>query len=108
MITGSTRRAGAQCRSRPRSHPMSALPVLPQQPARDDRLLDLRRPLAYQQERRLAHEPLDLVLLRVAVAAMDAERVLRDLRAVLAGQELRHAGLDVVARAGVRSEERRV
>src|SRR5262245_20185806 len=53
--------------------------VLPQQPAADDRLLDLRRALADEQEWRLAHQPLDFVLLGVAVTAVDAERLLGDL-----------------------------
>jgi hypothetical protein len=45
--------------------------------------------------------PLDLVLLGVAVAAVDAERLLHHLGAVLGGEQLGHAGLDVVALAGV-------
>jgi hypothetical protein len=39
----------------------------------DDHALDLGGPLPDQQQRRVAVEPLDLVLLRVAVAAVDAE-----------------------------------
>src|SRR5690606_38797713 len=75
--------------------------VLPEQAAADDRLLDLAGALTDEQERRLAHEPLDLVLLGVAVAAVDAERLGGHLGAILAGQGLGHAGLDVVALAGV-------
>src|SRR3954454_5654741 len=75
--------------------------VLLQQPATDDHPLDVGRALADEQHRRLAVEALDLVLLGVAVAAVDAERVLDDLLAVLAGEVLGHPGLDVVALAGV-------
>src|SRR3712207_4920639 len=74
--------------------------VLEQAPA-DDGLLDLAGALADQQERRLAHQPLDLVLLGVAVAAVDAEGLLRDLSGELTGDQLGHAGLDVVALPGV-------
>src|SRR6201996_1539883 len=42
----------------------------------DHHALDLRGPLADQEQRRVAVEALDLVLLRVAVAAVDAEGVL--------------------------------
>ena len=49
----------------------------------------------------LAVEPLDLVLLGEAVAAVDAEGVLDDLVAVLRGEVLRHPGLEVVALARV-------
>ena len=48
--------------------------------------LDVSGPLADQQHRRLAIEPLDLVLLGIAVAAVDPERVLHDLVAVLRGK----------------------
>src|SRR4051812_34159123 len=57
--------------------------VLPHQPAADDRLLDLRGALADEQKRRLAEQPLDLVLLGVAIAAVDAERLGGHLEAVL-------------------------
>src|SRR6266508_2317553 len=79
----------------------AALAVLLQQAPADDGLLDLGGTLADQQERRLPHEPPDLVLLGVAVPAVDAERLLHHLDAVLAGEQLRHAGLDVVALPGV-------
>src|SRR6185369_647224 len=75
--------------------------VLLEQAPRDDRLLDLRGALADQQERGLPHQALDLVLLGVAVAAVNAERLLHHLGAILRGQQLRHAGLNVVALAGV-------
>ena len=47
----------------------------------------------YTQAEGVAH--LDLVLLRVAVAAVDAEGVLDDLLAGLRREQLRHAGLEV-------------
>src|SRR6476646_4076447 len=67
----------------------------------DHHALDLRGALADQQQRGVAVEALDLVLLRVAVAAVDAERVLDDLLAGLGGEQLGHAGLEVGALAGV-------
>src|SRR5436305_1933814 len=69
--------------------------------AADHHALDLGRALADQEQRSVAVEALDLVLLRVAVAAVDAERVLHDLLAGLRGEQLRHAGLEVGALAGV-------
>src|SRR4051794_5445641 len=75
--------------------------VAPQQRAADDHALDLRRALADQQQRRVAVQALDLVLLGVPVAPVDAERVLDDLLAGLGGEQLRHAGLEVRALAGV-------
>ena len=57
--------------------------------------------LADEQHRSVPVEALDLVLLRIAVPAVDAERVLDHLLAVLAGEVLGHAGLEVVALAGV-------
>src|SRR5512147_1682861 len=71
--------------------------VVLEQPPPDDHLLDLGRALADEQHRRLPVEPLDLELLRVAVAAVDAERVLHDLGAVLRREVLRHPRLEVVA-----------
>src|ERR1700712_1137190 len=61
----------------------------------DNHALDLGSPLADQQQRRVAVEALDLVLLRVAVAAVDAEGLLDALLAGLRGQELGHPGLEV-------------
>src|SRR5215217_5390971 len=69
--------------------------------AADDHALDLRGALADQEQRRVAVEPLDLVLLGVAVAAVDPEGVLDDLLAGLRGEELGHAGLEVGALARV-------
>src|SRR3954452_17652821 len=69
--------------------------------APDHHPLDLGRALADQEQRSVAVQALDLVLLRVAVAAVDAERVLHDLLAGLRGEQLRHAGLEVRALAGV-------
>src|SRR4051794_40181973 len=51
----------------------------------DHHALDLRGALADQQQRRIPVEPLDFVLLGVAVAAVDAERVLDALLAGLRG-----------------------
>src|SRR5664280_1126933 len=75
--------------------------VVLQQAPTNDHPLDLRSALADEQHGSLAVEPLDLVLLGVAVAAVDPERVLDVLRAVFAGEVLRHARLEVVAGAGV-------
>src|SRR5512139_3197579 len=86
-------RNGRPDRHGERARASAAQLVLLQETTPDDHLLDVGRALADQQHRRLAVEPLDLVLLGVAVAAMDAERVLDDLLAVLAGEVLGHAGL---------------
>src|SRR6476620_4680911 len=67
----------------------------------DNHALDLRGSLADQQQRRVAVEALDLVLLRVAVAAVDAEAFLDAVLAALRGEELGHPGLEVGALAGV-------
>src|SRR3954465_1760268 len=72
-----------------------------QQLAPDHHALDLRGALADQQQRRVAVEPLDLVLLRVAVAAVDAEAFFDAVLAGLRGEELGHPGLEVGALAGV-------
>src|SRR5918997_1253830 len=72
-----------------------------QELAPDDHPLDLRRALADQQQRRVAVEALDLVLLRVAIAAVDAEALLDAEAAGLGGEQLRHAGLELGALAGV-------
>src|SRR5712691_510380 len=81
--------------------PTGSEPVLLQQPAADDHLLDVGRALTDQQHRSLPVEPLYLVLLGVAVAPVDAEGVLDDFLAVLAGEVLGHPGLEVVALAGI-------
>src|ERR687896_1875586 len=83
-----------------RAGPESDLVPL-QELAPDHHALDLRGALADQQQRRVAVQALDLVLLGVAVAAVDAERVLDDLLAGLRREQLRHAGLEVRALAGV-------
>src|SRR4051794_34648657 len=67
----------------------------------DNHALDLARSLADQQQRRVAVEALDLVLLRVAVAAVDAEAFFDAVLAGLRSQELGHPGLEVEALAGV-------
>src|SRR4029077_4364416 len=67
----------------------------------DHHALDLGGALADQEQRRVAVEALDLVLLRVAVAPVDAERVLDVFLPRLRGEELRHARLEVGALAGV-------
>src|SRR3954447_15687973 len=72
-----------------------------QQLLADHHALDLRGPLADQQQRRVAVEALDLVLLRVAVAAVDAEAFFDAVLAGLRGEELGHPGLEVGALAGV-------
>ena len=67
----------------------------------DHHLLDLGGALADQEQWRVAVDALDLVLLRVAIAAVNAERLLGVLVSRLGGEQLRHAGLDVRALAGV-------
>src|ERR1700750_668100 len=67
----------------------------------DRHALDLGRPLADQQQRRVAVETLDLVLLRVAVAAVDPQALLDAEAAGLGREQLRHPGLEVRALAGV-------
>src|ERR671931_2960843 len=72
-----------------------------EQLAPDHHLLDLRGPLADQEQRRVAVDPLDLVLLRVSVAAVDPQRLLRVRPRRLGGEQLRHPGLEVGALTGV-------
>src|SRR3712207_7923947 len=60
---------------------------------RSDHALDLRRALADEQQRRVAVDALDLVLLGVAVAAVDAQRLLGAEAAGLGREELGHARL---------------
>src|SRR3954465_2557744 len=67
----------------------------------DHHALDLRGSLADQQQRRVTVEALDLVLLRVAVAAVDAEAFFDTGLAGLRGEKLGHPGLEVGALAGV-------
>src|SRR5829696_31083 len=54
----------------------------------DHHALDLGGALADQQQRRVAVEPLDLVLLGVAVAAVNAEGLLHDFLPGLGGEQL--------------------
>src|SRR3954453_13593523 len=72
-----------------------------QQLLADDHPLDLARPLADEQQRRVAVYALDLVLLRVPVAAVDAQRLLGAEAAGLRGEQLGHARLEVRSLAGV-------
>src|SRR3954447_20418304 len=67
----------------------------------DNHALDLGGSLADQQQRRVAVEALDLVLLRVAVATVDAEAFFDAVLAGLRGEELGHPGLEIGALAGV-------
>src|ERR1700734_3002962 len=92
------RRAGAARRNPARSR---SNPILGEQPLADDRLLDLAGSLADEQERSIAHQPLDLILFGVAVSTVDAEALLGDLRAEFAGKILRHSRRDVVALTGI-------
>src|ERR1700684_2599186 len=72
-----------------------------QQLSADHHPLDLRRSLADQQQRRVAVDALDLVLLRVTVAAMDPQAFLGAEATGLGGEQLRHPRLQVGALAGV-------
>src|SRR5690348_8646027 len=92
------RRAVAGTRNRMRTWSES---VVGEKALADDVLLDLAGALADQQERRVAHQPLDLVFLRIPVSAVNAEALLSDLGTELACQVLRHPGGDVVAFTGV-------
>src|SRR4029077_19444282 len=67
----------------------------------DHHALDLGGPLTDQEQRRVAVEALDLVLLRVAVAAVDADAVLDADLARRRGEQLPHPRLEVGALAGV-------
>src|SRR5688572_19299507 len=69
--------------------------------ASDDDALHLVRAFADAEKRRVAVEPLDRKLLRVAVAAVDAHRLVRVLERRLRGEVLRHARLEVAALAAV-------
>src|ERR1700727_1386859 len=72
-----------------------------QELAADHHPLDLRRALADQQQRRVPVQPLDLVLLGVAVAAMDPQRLLDTEAPGLRREQLRHPRLDIRALARV-------
>src|SRR5438128_491604 len=68
-----------------------------QELAADDHALDLGGALADQEQRRIAVQALDLVLLGVAVATVDAQALLDAEATRLGGEQLRHAGLQVRA-----------
>jgi hypothetical protein len=72
-----------------------------QEAAADDHLLDLGGALADQEHGGVAVEALDLELGGVAVPAVNAQRVLDDFLAVLRGEVLGQAGLQVSLLAGV-------
>src|ERR1700682_3210783 len=69
--------------------------------APDDHALNLRGPLADQQKRRITVQALDLILLGVAVAAVDPQALLDAEAPRLGGEQLGHAGLEVRTLAGV-------
>src|ERR1035441_4667207 len=79
----------------------SAQAAAADQLACDDVALDLVRPLAHDHQRRVPEVALDLELGGVAVAAVDAHGVHRDVHRGLRGEQLGHAGLHVAALAGV-------
>src|SRR3954452_23731230 len=72
-------------------------PVALQELLADHHALDLRRALADQQQRRVAIQALDLVLLGVAVAAVDAEALLDAEAPGLRREQLRHPCLELGA-----------
>src|SRR5215204_7771608 len=82
-----------------RSEKLDLVPL--EQLLADHHALDLGGALPDQQQRCVAVEPLDLVLLGVAVAAVDAEGLLDDLLAGLRREQLGHSGLYVRALARV-------
>src|SRR6185437_4483311 len=69
--------------------------------ARDDDALHLVRALPNARERGITVEALDVVLLRVAVGAVNAHRFRRILERRFRGEELRHAGFEIAAFAAV-------
>src|SRR5215207_427796 len=88
---GAPCRAGGDRRRDGDPSPAASLDLVPlEQRAADDHALDLRGALADEKQRGVPVEALDLVLLGVAVAAVDAERVLDALLAGLGGEQLRH------------------
>ena len=64
---------------------------------RDDDALHFVGSLANAHQRRVAVQPLDVELLGIAVAAVDAQRLDRVLQRRLRCEELSHAGLHVAA-----------
>src|ERR1700689_3584743 len=72
-----------------------------QQLAPDHHALNLRRALADQQQRRVAVQTLDLVLLGIAIATVDAEALPHAEPTRPRNEQLRHARLQVRAIARV-------
>src|SRR5215208_4362004 len=70
---------------------------------RDDDALHLVRALANAGEGRVAVEPFDIVLLRVAIGAVNAHRLGRVLEGGLRGEVFRHACLEIAALAAVKA-----
>src|SRR5215472_16049621 len=68
---------------------------------RDDDALHLVGALADAGERRVAVQPLDVVLLGIAVGAMDTHRFDTVLQRRLGSEVLGHAGLEVAALAAI-------
>jgi hypothetical protein len=97
---GATTKSYLKIRRGGATQPAAARAVL-QQAARDHEALDLARPLVDLHHARVAVEALDGVLLHVAVAAMDLDRLVRHPGRGLAGVELRHRRLARVGLAGV-------
>src|SRR6185503_17788977 len=105
--TGPQRRGTGPQRTGSGTHVACQTPLLhleavaAQEASCDDQLLDLVRALSYEEEGVVAVEALDLELLRVAVAAVDAHRLLDAALGDLRREELRHAGFHVRPAAGV-------
>src|SRR3954454_3275654 len=82
-------------RRQSRFWPNACLVAPAEQTAGDHLRLDLRRTLEDAEDARVAQHAADLVLGRVAVAAVDLERVVGVRPCDAGGQQLRHAGFDV-------------
>src|SRR5689334_19521538 len=82
-------------RRQSRCRPSRRLVAPAEQTACDHLRLDLRRSLEDAEDTRVAQDAADLVLGRVAVAAMDLKRVVGVRPCHAGGQQLRHAGFDV-------------
>src|SRR5262249_54457386 len=72
-----------------------------EQPARDHLRLDLRRALEDVEDARVAENARDRKLEREAVAAVDLDRIVGVGPGDAGGEQLRHAGLEVAALAGI-------
>src|SRR4051794_4712966 len=94
------RRYAVEISSCARAKPGLRSIALEQLPA-DHHLLDLGGALADQEQRRVAVDALDLVFLGVAVAAVDAQRLLGVRVRGLRGEQLGHACLEIRPLAGV-------